>query len=249
MIVSCESLIGCYPNPRQKGHPCSLNEPCFGDRCCDEGLKCELPPTPIKPNTGLCVSANPPTKKPTSPMPTIAPTRSPTGTPTELPSSKPSITPTKRPTSEPTKRPSVRPSLRPSKAPTDSPLEALSKASSTTPTTQPSLQPIPAPPVPAQKPPKFTYKKAKFQTCAWLGQLPAESVATICRTRTKSPSARTMCPQTCSLSQLNRSAEAENKYLHRKKTKKSCDWLRNRSDRATICSKNKNARWNCASEC
>ena len=112
-------------------------------------------------------------------------------------------------------------------------------------------KPAPAVPVPAPapRPPEFTYKKEKFKTCEWLGQLPVESIAAICRTRTKAPSARAMCPRTCNLSQLSRSAESQNKYLHRKKTKRTCDWLQRRSDTATICSKNKNARGNCASVC
>ena len=90
--LSCESLIGCYPNPRQTGHPCSLIKPCTGDRCCAEGLRCQASATFSKPNTGLCVELPP------TPIPTIAPTRRPTSA-TSVPST---VTPTKLSTSTPT---------------------------------------------------------------------------------------------------------------------------------------------------
>jgi len=114
----------------------------------------------------------------------------------------------------------------------------------------PNTVPVPAPPAPAPRPEvNFTWKKQKMKTCEWLGQLPTEAIAAICRTRTKAPAARLVCPRTCNLSQLSRSAEAQNKYLHRGKTKRTCDWLKARSDKARICSKNKNARGNCPSVC
>jgi len=112
--------------------------------------------------------------------------------------------------------------------------------------------PVPAPvpaPAPAPKPQEFTYKKEKLKTCEWLGGLPQDAIATICRTRTKAPAARSVCPRTCALTQISRSAEAQNKYLHRKKSKKTCDWLNKRGDKAQVCSKNKNARGNCPSVC
>merc|ERR1711966_258914 len=80
---------------RQIGHPCSLNKPCTGDRCCVEGSRCQASATFNKRNTGLCV-ALPPT-----PIPTIAPTRR----PTLAPSVPPTVTPTKLPTSKPTPTP------------------------------------------------------------------------------------------------------------------------------------------------
>ena len=102
---------------------------------------------------------------------------------------------------------------------------------------------------PAPRPQEFTYKKEKFKTCEWLGQLTRDAISSICSTRTKAPAALSTCPRTCSLTQLSRNAEALNKYLHRTKTKRSCDWLNKRSDRAQICSKNRNARGNCPTVC
>ena len=105
------------------------------------------------------------------------------------------------------------------------------------------------PPPPPQPPKEFTYKREKMKTCEWLGKNPDEAIAIICRTRVKEPSARASCPRTCALSQVGRLNEAQNEYLHRKKTKKTCDWLKVRADRARICSKNRNARGNCPLEC
>ena len=113
--LSCESLIGCYPNPRQKGHPCSLNKPCTGDRCCVEGSRCQASATFNKPNTGLCV-ALPPT-----PIPTIAPTRRPTLAPSRTPSVTPTMLPTSKPTRRPTSAPSFSPTVTPTKLPTSKP--------------------------------------------------------------------------------------------------------------------------------
>ena len=104
-------------------------------------------------------------------------------------------------------------------------------------------------PAPAPQPQDFTYKKEKFKTCGWLGQLTRDAISSICSTRTKAPAASSTCPRTCSLTQLSRNAEAQNKYLHRTKTKRSCDWLIKRDDRAQICSKNRNARGNCPLVC
>lgn len=104
-------------------------------------------------------------------------------------------------------------------------------------------------PPPTQPPKEFTYKREKMKTCEWLGKNPDEAIAIICKTRVKEPSARISCPQTCALSQVGRLAEAQNEYLHRKKTKKTCDWLKVREDRERICSKNRNARGNCPLEC
>lgn len=101
----------------------------------------------------------------------------------------------------------------------------------------------------APPPKEFTYKSEKSKTCEWLGKNPDEAISIICKTRVKAPAARTACPQTCALSQVGRAAEAQNKYLHRKKTKKTCEWLGNRVDRERICSKNRNARGNCPSMC
>ena len=104
-------------------------------------------------------------------------------------------------------------------------------------------------PTPAPQQQDFTYKKEKFKTCEWLGQLTRDAISSICSTRTKAPAASSTCPRTCSLTQLSWNAEAQNKYLHRTKTKRSCDWLNKRGDRAQICSKNRNARGNCATVC
>mmetsp|Transcript_6231 Transcript_6231/g.17446 ORF Transcript_6231/g.17446 Transcript_6231/m.17446 type:complete len:490 (+) Transcript_6231:215-1684(+) len=149
--LSCESLIGCYPNPRQKGHPCSLNKPCTGDRCCAEGLACEVPATPIKPNTGLCVALKPPTLRPTTPLPTTAPTRRPTlapsppptSTPTKFPTSKPTPIPTSAPSLRPNQPPTTRPTRRPTRQPSRSPTTTAPVSSS--PTQGPSISPVRAP--------------------------------------------------------------------------------------------------------
>lgn len=96
---------------------------------------------------------------------------------------------------------------------------------------------------------EFTYKKEKTRTCSWLASMPNFAIQKICTTRIKSPAARLSCPMTCAFSQLGRNAEASNEYLHRPKTKKKCRWLTKQPDAKAICSRNKNARGNCAAEC
>ena len=122
------------------------------------------------------------------------------------------------------------------------------------PTRTPTAAPTAAPTIP---PKKFTYKREKIKTCSWLGMLPDDAIQYICETRIKEPAARNSCPMTCSAAQYGRNTgtlynvmeEANNLYLHTKKTKKTCSWLRARFDTERICQKNRNARGNCIQEC
>jgi len=104
---------------------------------------------------------------------------------------------------------------------------------------------------------EFTFKKRKMKKCSWLAGLPRTSIQNICKTRFKLPAARSACYFTCqAANQVSRVAnpadlatEANNEYLHREKSKKTCNWLQKQDKRAAICSKNKNARGRCADEC
>jgi len=59
--LTCQPFIGCYPSPRQIGHPCLLvptGQTCSGDKCCGEGLKCVPSQFSLVPNTGACECAS-----------------------------------------------------------------------------------------------------------------------------------------------------------------------------------------------
>ena len=111
------------------------------------------------------------------------------------------------------------------------------------PTRAPTLNPTPAPtPAPTPKPnpimelsSTFIKKKQKNKSCAWLAQKDPKTVNKICRTRILEPTAKGSCPWTCNFRCAQNDPakpphqaciyESINRFLHRRESVKTCEWL------------------------
>lgn len=134
---------------------------------------------------------------------------------------------TPAPTPAPTKKPSTDPTLRPTNFPTTSP----------TPRPNPMLEMSRT----------FTKKRQKNKSCEWLAAKAPATVKKICRTRVLEPKAKDACPWTCNqrcnpndpASSPHQACtyESINRFLHRRPSFKTCQWLslEPEADRNKLC--------------
>jgi phage-related protein len=122
-----------------------------------------------------------------------------------------------------TPRPTVPPRPRPTQAPTPNPTPA--------PTPAPTPKPNPS----NEMSRTFIKKKQKVKSCSWLALKDPKTVKKICRTRILEPTAKGNCPWTCNFRCAQNDPanpphqaciyESINRFLHRRESIKTCQWL------------------------
>ena len=131
--------------------------------------------------------------------------------------------------------------------PTRAPVPQPTRAPTPNPTPAPTPAPTPKPNPSMELGQTFIKKKQKNKSCSWLALKDPKTVKKICRTRILEPTAKGSCPWTCNFRCAQNDPanpphqaciyESINRFLHRRESVKTCEWLAQEpmEDKSKLC--------------